>query len=68
MIWEDELEEEIGSRGTEGSEENKERKRQLPPSGTFNQIILNTTISKLYENLHVKIGSGSFDLFHPKAV
>lgn len=27
MIWEDELEEEMGSRGTEGSEEDEGRKR-----------------------------------------
>lgn len=29
MIWEDELEEEMGSRGTEGSEEDEGRKREV---------------------------------------
>lgn len=68
MIWEDELEEEMGSRGTEGSEENSGRKRQLPYSGIFDQIILNKTITKQNENLHVNIASGSFQCFIQRPV
>lgn len=62
MIWEEELEEEMGSRGTEGSEEDEGRKRKV----NLNENSMKT--AHIDENLHVNIASGQFPFSVPRQV